>query len=137
MITWAAGLAMLVYWPLSFIPTFYYEEVSCYTEPFFFLSFFFFCIAFLLPSHLISQVVPKMFPSYVPHCRYLFPTRGTKPQGHPDTMALPSCSWASVYPQMPRRCYNTGQLSVCQINGKTYWTGTIMQTNEITDQLCP
>ena len=24
---------------------------------------------------------------------------------------------------------------VCQIHGKTYWTGTIMQTNEITDQL--
>ena len=29
------------------------------------------------------------------------------------------------------------QVSVCQINGKTYWTGTVMQTNEITDQLCP
>ena len=40
-------------------------------------------------------------------------------------------------PQMPRRCYNTEQLSVGQINGKTYWTGTIMQTNEIMDQLCP
>ena len=33
-------------------------------------------------------------------------------------------------PQMPHRCYNTEQLSVGQINGKTYWTGTIMQTNE-------
>ena len=40
-------------------------------------------------------------------------------------------------PQVPCRCYNPEQVSVCQINGKTYWIGTIMQTNEITDQLCP
>ena len=47
------------------------------------------------------------------------------------------CPWASVYPQMPSRCYNPKQVSVCQIHGKTYWTGTIMHTNEIMDQLCP
>ena len=38
---------------------------------------------------------------------------------------------------MPCRCYNPEHVSACQINGKTYWTGTIMQTNEIMDQLCP
>ena len=38
---------------------------------------------------------------------------------------------------MPHRCYNPKQVSVCQIHGKTYWKGTIMHTNEITDQLCP
>ena len=56
---------------------------------------------------------------------------------YPDTMALPWCPYASVYPQMPHRCYNPEQVSVCQINGKTYWTGAIIQTNKITDQLCP
>ena len=35
-----------------------------------------------------------------------------------DTMALPSGPCASVHPQMPRRCYNPEQVSVCQINGK-------------------
>ena len=40
-------------------------------------------------------------------------------------------------PQMPRRCYNPEQVSVCQTNGKTYGTGTIMQTKKITEQLCP
>ena len=59
------------------------------------------------------------------------------PVQYPNTMALPSCPCASIYPQMPRRCYNPEELSVCKINGKTYWTGTIMQTNEIMDQLCP
>ena len=48
----------------------------------------------------------------------------------PGPAGLPAC--ASMYPQMPCRCYNPDQVSVCQINGKTYWTGTIMQTNEIT-----
>ena len=53
------------------------------------------------------------------------------------TMALPTCTCASIYPQVPCRCYNPEQVSVCQVNGKTYWIGTIMLTNEITDQLCP
>ena len=48
-----------------------------------------------------------------------------------------------MYPQMPCRCYNLEQVSVFQINEKkkkkkkNYWTGTIMQTNEIMDQLGP
>ena len=40
-------------------------------------------------------------------------------------------------PPNATKMLHTEQLSVSQINGKTYWTGTIMQTNEITDQLCP
>ena len=56
---------------------------------------------------------------------------------HPDTMALPLCPCASIYPQMTCRYYNPEQVSVCHINGKTYWVGIIMQTNEITHQLCP
>ena len=35
---------------------------------------FFFCIAFLVPSHLISQVVPKVFPSY--RCNRVFAILG-------------------------------------------------------------
>ena len=65
------------------------------------------------------------------------PPEDPNPRQYPNTMALPSCPWASVYPQMPHRCYNPKQVSVCQIHGKTYWKGTIMHTNEITDQLCP
>ena len=65
------------------------------------------------------------------------PPEDPNPGQYPDTMALPSCPWASIYPQMPGRCYNPEQVSVCQIHGKTYWTGTIMQRKEITDQLCP
>ena len=63
------------------------------------------------------------------------PPEDPNPGQYPDTMALPSCPWASIYPQMPGRCYNPEQVSVCQIHGKTYWTGTIMQRKEITDQL--
>ena len=40
-------------------------------------------------------------------------------------------------PPNATKMLHTEQLSVSQINGKTYWTGTIMQTNEITEQLCP
>ena len=65
------------------------------------------------------------------------PPEGTICGWYPNTIALPSCPRASIYSQMTHRCYNPEQVSVCQINGKTYWTGTIMQTNEITDQLCP
>ena len=64
------------------------------------------------------------------------PPEYPNPRQYPDTMALPSCPYASVYLQMPRRCYNPEQESVYQTNGKTYWTGTIIQTNKITDQLC-
>ena len=77
-----------------------------------------------------------MFSSYAPSCNYLSPENQNRGQC-PNTMALPSCPCASVYPQMPCRCYIPEQLSVCQINGKTCWTGTIIQTNKITDQLCP
>ena len=65
------------------------------------------------------------------------PSEDPNPRRYPNTMALSTCPCASVYPQMPCRCYNPDQVSVCQINGKTYWTGTIMQTNEIMDHLCP
>ena len=92
-------------------------------------------IAYCLHNHVVyvypGAWVPKMFSSYAPHCRYLSPIRGSKPQ------ALLSCPCASVYPQMPHQCYNPEQVSVCQINGKTYWIGTIMQTSKTTDQLCP
>ena len=65
----------------------------------------------------------------------LLPLPFQTPGQYSDTVALPSCPCASVYSQMPGRCYNPEQVSVCQINGKTYWTGTIIQTNETTDQL--
>ena len=54
------------------------------------------------------------------------PPEDPKPGWYPDTMALPSCPCTSVY--MPCRCYNPEQVSVCQVNGETYWKGTIMQT---------
>ena len=54
---------------------------------------------------------------------------------HHGIAIMPLC--LCLYPQIPRRCYNPQQVSVCQINGKTYWTGTIIQTNEIMDQLFP
>ena len=79
--------------------------------------------------------IQGLFSSHTPHCCYLAPTRGSRPGQYPDTMALPSCPCAFVYPQVQHRCYNPEQVSVCQINGKTYWTGTIIQTNETTDQL--
>ena len=65
------------------------------------------------------------------------PPEDPNPGWYLNTLALPSCPCASVPPQMPCRCYNPEQVSVCQINGKTYWTGTRMQTKEITGQLCP
>ena len=65
------------------------------------------------------------------------PPEDPNPGQYPDTMPLPSCPCASVYPQMPRRCYNPEQVSVCQVNGETYKKGTIIQTNKIMDQLCP
>ena len=74
--------------------------------------------------------MPKMFLSYVRHCHYLFPTRGSKPQVASRHHGIAIMLLGLRLPQMPRRCYNTEQLSVGQINGKTYWTGTIMQTNE-------
>ena len=46
------------------------------------------------------------------------------------------CHHAPAPPSTPK-CYNSEQVSVCQIHGKTYWTGTIIQTNEITEQFCP
>ena len=50
------------------------------------------------------------------------------------------CHHAPVPPSTPK-CHadftTQTQVSVCQINGKTYWTGTIMQTNKIMNQLCP
>ena len=64
------------------------------------------------------------------------PPEDPNPGQYPDTMTLPSCPCSSIYPQMPHRRYKPEQVSVCQMNGKTYWTGTIMQTNEITDQFC-
>ena len=77
----------------------------------------------------------KCFPVIPPAATTFPPPEDPNPGQNPDTMEFPSCPWASIYPQMPGRCYNPEQVSVCQIHGKTYWTGTIMQRNEITDQL--
>ena len=66
---------------------------------------------------------------------FLLPLPFQTPGQYSDTMTLPSCPCASVYSQMPGRCYNPEQVSVCQINGKSYWSGTIIQTHETTDQL--
>ena len=82
--------------------------------------------------------MPKMFSNDNPHSAATFPlSEDLNPRQHPDTMALPSCPCASIYPQVPRRFYNPEPVSVCQINGKTYRTGTVIQANEIIDQFCP
>ena len=74
-----------------------------------------------------------MFSSHAPCCCYLSPTRGSNPGWHPDTMALPSCPCASIYP----KCHEP-RTGVCLPNTwKAYLTGTVMQTSEIMDQLCP
>ena len=74
-----------------------------------------------------------MFSSYATAAATFPPLEDPNPRWHPDTMALPSCPCASIYPQMLQ--LRTG---VClPKNGKTYWTGTIIQTNEITEQFCP
>ena len=81
----------------------------------------------------IWALVPKMFSGYATAAATFPPLEDPNPRWHPDTMALPSCPCASIYPQMLQ--LRTG---VClPKNGKTYWTGTIMQTNEIMDQLGP
>ena len=70
-------------------------------------------------------------------CCYLSPTRGSKPWvvfWHYGIATMPP---HLHLPPNATKMLHTEQLSVSQINGKTYWTGTIMQTNEITDQLCP
>ena len=75
----------------------------------------------------------KCFP-VIPSTAATFPPpEDPNPGQYPDTMPLPSCPCASVYPQMPRRCYNPEQVSVCQINGKTHRTGTTMQTKSRTN----
>ena len=73
----------------------------------------------------------KCFPIMTPTAATFPPPGDLHPRWYPNTMALPSCPCASIYPQMPCRCYNPEPVSVCQINGKTYWTGTVIQTNEI------
>ena len=97
-------------------------------------------IIFCLHNHAMYIQSPgcqKWSPALSPTAATFPPPEDPNPGWHPDTMALPSRPCASVYPQMPCRCYNPEQLSVCQINGKTYWTGIVMQTNEIMDQFCP
>ena len=82
----------------------------------------------------------KYFSVMLPAATTFLPPEDPKPRRYSNTMALPSCPCASMYPQMPCRCYNLEQVSVFQINEKKkkdYWTGTIMQTNEIMDQLGP
>ena len=85
----------------------------------------------------------KYFSVMPPAATTFLPPEDPKPRWYSNTMALPSCPCASMYPQMPCRCYNLEQVSVFQINEKkkkkkkNYWTGTIMQTNEIMDQLGP
>ena len=79
----------------------------------------------------------KCFPVMPPAAASFPPPEDPNPGWYLNTKALLSCPCASIYPQMSRRCYNSEEVSVCQINGKTYWTGTIMQTNEIIDRLCP
>lgn len=54
----------------------------------------------------------------------VFPHQRIKPwvvSRHPGIAIMPL---GLRPPQMPCRCYNPEQVSVCQINGKTYWTGT-------------
>ena len=87
--------------------------------------------------HIQGPRCQKCFPVMPPTATTFPPPGGPNPEQFPNTMAWPSCPCASIYPQMPRRFYNPEQVSVCQINGKTYWTGTIMQTNKIMNQLCP
>ena len=85
----------------------------------------------------IWALVPKMFSGYAPGCCYLSPTRGSKPWvvfWHYGIATMPP---HLHLPPNATKMLHTEQLSVSQINGKTYWTGTIMQTNEITEQLCP
>ena len=79
----------------------------------------------------------KCFPVMPPAAATFTPPEYLNPGQYPDTMALPSRPYASVYPQMLCRCYNPEQVSVYQTYGKTYWTGTVIKTNKITDQLCP
>ena len=80
--------------------------------------------------------MPKVFSSYAVHCRYLSPARGS-PGGiltpwhchhAPIPLSTPKCH-TDVTTQ--NRCLSAKYME------KTYWTGTIMQTNEIMDQLCP
>ena len=70
-----------------------------------------------------------------PDCRCLSPTRGSKPQvasRHHVIITMPPCL------HLPPNATQMLQprTGVCLPNGRTSWTGTIMQTNEITDQLC-
>ena len=87
--------------------------------------------------HVQRSGCQKCFPVILFTATIFPPPEDPNPRWYPNTMTLPTCPCASVYPQMPHRCYNPDQLSVCQINGKTYWTGTIIQTNKIMDHLCP
>ena len=97
-------------------------------------------ITYSLYNHAIYIQGPgcqKYFSVMPPAATTFLPPEDPKPRWYSNSMALPSCPYASMYPQMPCRCYNLEQVSVCQINRKTSWIGTIMQTNEIMDQLGP
>ena len=87
--------------------------------------------------HVQRSGCQKCFPVSLLAATIFPPPEDPNPRRSPNTMMLPSCPCASIYPQMPSRCYNPDQVSACQINGKPHWTGTVMQTNEITDHLCP
>ena len=96
-------------------------------------------ITYCLHNHVMYIQGPgcqKCFPVVPATASNSPPSEDPNPGWYPDTMTLPSCPCSFIYPLMPHRCYNPEQVSVCQMNGKTYWTGTIMQTNEITDQFC-
>ena len=48
----------------------------------------------------IWALVPKMFSGYATAAATFPPLEDPNPRWHPDTMALPSCPCASIYPQM-------------------------------------
>ena len=60
----------------------------------------------------------KYFSVMLPAATTFLPPEDPKPRQYSNTMALPSCPCASMYPQMPCKCYNLEQVSVFQINVK-------------------
>ena len=56
--------------------------------------------------HIQGPRCHKCFPVMPPTATTFPPPGGPNPERFPNTMALPSCPCASIYPQMPRRFYN-------------------------------
>ena len=82
-----------------------------------------------------KKIVFKLCPPWLLH----FPHQRIQTHTHSENLTLWHCHNAPTPPSTPKchtDCYNPEQVSVWQINGKTYGTGTIKQTSEIRDQLC-